>query len=415
MFQFFPSHAHQLIIKRAGADAEIRRVILKREKHLAVGNAPGHHHIGDRVGFREHVFDLFAGIDVPLRNAVRQHFRFPLLPEPPAFANRFHDREGQALVQPHLNQIHHDIVAAADGGLNRGLAAQNQILGVAHPHVGAVGQTGDPHQIGKILRFGVDQHLHGEIRAELRHPQRPQPAAADVLRTDPQGRRILKQRHDLRAVQRNIRRVQSRQILQHTDHGRIIVSENIQFQQVMIDGMIVKMRGHGRRSHIVGRPLDRRERLDFLPDGQDNDAARVLSRRAADPHAAPDKTVNLAVPPALAPLVVIPFHIAVSGLVGQRSHGARPVSLPLAENHFRVVVRVALVLPGEIEIDIRLLVPLKSQKRLERNVMALLFQRRPAAGAFPVRHIAAGHAGERLYFRRVKIRKMTRGTIVVRA
>ena len=40
---------------------------------------------------------------------------------------------------------------------------------------------------------------------------------------------ILKQRQNSLIIQRNLRRIYARQILQHTDHGRIIVPENVKF------------------------------------------------------------------------------------------------------------------------------------------------------------------------------------------
>ena len=67
-----------------------------------------------------------------------------------------------------------------------------------------MGQTGDAHQVGEVLRLGVDEHLHGEIRAELRHTQSPQFAAADVLRLDSQGAGVLEQTHHLRGIQGDV-------------------------------------------------------------------------------------------------------------------------------------------------------------------------------------------------------------------
>ena len=51
-------------------------------------------------------------------------------------------------------------------------------------------------------------------------------------------------------------------ILQHTDHSRIIVSQNIQLQQVVVNGMVIKMGGHNIRRHIVGRMLHRGKGMD---------------------------------------------------------------------------------------------------------------------------------------------------------
>ncbi len=90
--------------------------------------------------------------------------------------------KASSFLQSLLDQIDHDIVTGTDGRLDRCLALLDQGLGVAQPHVRSVGQTGDPHQVRKILGLCIQEHLHGKIRSELRDAQGPQLAAADVLR-----------------------------------------------------------------------------------------------------------------------------------------------------------------------------------------------------------------------------------------
>ena len=41
--------------------------------HLKVGHTKGHHNIGRRMGFGEHVLDLPTGLNVPFRNIVFLH------------------------------------------------------------------------------------------------------------------------------------------------------------------------------------------------------------------------------------------------------------------------------------------------------------------------------------------------------
>ena len=38
--------------------------------NLKIGDAEGHHHIRHRVGLREHIADLVAGVDIPLGDVV---------------------------------------------------------------------------------------------------------------------------------------------------------------------------------------------------------------------------------------------------------------------------------------------------------------------------------------------------------
>ena len=89
-------------------------------------------------------------------------------------------------------------------------------------------QTGDTDQIGERLRLRVQKHLNNEIGTELRHAKTSKRAATDVLRLDAERLGALEQRHDLRVIERNRLRIKVRDILEHTDHGRIIVSENVE-------------------------------------------------------------------------------------------------------------------------------------------------------------------------------------------
>ena len=89
-------------------------------------------------------------------------------------------------------------------------------------------QTRDTDQVRERLRLRVQKHLDNEIGTELRHAKTSKRAAADVLRLDAERLGALEQRHDLRVIERNRLRIKVRDILEHTDHGRIIVSENVE-------------------------------------------------------------------------------------------------------------------------------------------------------------------------------------------
>ena len=109
-----------------------------------------------------------------------------------------------------------------------------------------------------------------------------------------------------------------------------------------------------------------------------DDTARMLTRGSLNTHAALDNPVDLTFSLSLAPLFVEILHIAVCGLIRQRADGARAEGITLAEDDLGVVVGLALVLAGKVQVDIRLLVALKSQESFKRDVKAVLFQRFPA-------------------------------------
>ncbi len=70
-----------------------------------------------------------------------------------------------------MYQIGHNIVPRTDCCRQRTIALLNKVLGIVQPHVGPVGETGNPNEVRKIFRLRIPQHLHDKFRTELRHSQ----------------------------------------------------------------------------------------------------------------------------------------------------------------------------------------------------------------------------------------------------
>ena len=149
--------------------------------HLEPGDAEGHHDIGHGVGLGEQVLDLLAGADIPVRYAGGHHFLLRPLRQTSALSDGLHDFERPFFRHSAGDQVEHDIVAAADGGVNRGGFGGNQVFGVAQPHVGAVGEAGQPHQGVKPGGHGVHQHAPGEAGVEFRDGNGPGGAENGVI------------------------------------------------------------------------------------------------------------------------------------------------------------------------------------------------------------------------------------------
>ena len=212
-----------------------------------------------------------------------------------------------------------------------------------------MGKARNTHKVRKILRLRINKHLHCEIRTKLRNAKRPKLAPADVLRLDPQRVRTLEQTHDLPGIQRNIlNRIQSRKILQHTDHRRIIVSENIKLQQVVVDGVVIEMRRDRLRRHIIRRMLYRGKRIDHLAERQNNDTSRMLSRCPPYADTSLNDPVDLTISLSLSMLLKIILHISVGRLICQSTDGTRTERLSFTEDNLRVIMGAALVFTGEV-------------------------------------------------------------------
>ena len=101
------------------------------------------------------------------------------------------------------------------------------------------------------------------------------------------------------------------------------------------------------------------------------DTARVLSCGSADTCTSLHDPVDLAVPLAGATLFIVFFYIAKCRLICQRTDGSCTESLSCTEDNLRIFVRLGLVITGEVQVDIRLFISLKSKEGLEGNIKSL--------------------------------------------
>ena len=124
--------------------------------------------------------------------------------------------------------------------------------------------------------------------------------------------------------------------------------------------------------HIVGRVLDRSKLLNIPSNGKNNDPSRVLARGPAHSGAALDDPVDLTVPLPLSPLFIIIFHIAECRLLRQSTDSSRLKGLSRTENNLYIPVGFSLIIPGEVQVDIRLLVSFKSQESFKGDIKSFL-------------------------------------------
>ena len=124
-------------------------------------------------------------------------------------------------------------------------------------------------------------------------------------------------------------------------------------------------------------------------------------------------TVDLAGPLMNATFFKIILHITESSLIRQGCNGSGTESLSCAEDNLRVFMRLGLVLTGEVQVDIRLLISLESQERLERNIEAILMKLLSTHRADLVRHIDSRFTGVGFDLFTVEIHIMTLAAIIM--
>ena len=177
------------------------------------------------------------------------------------------------------------------------------------------------------------------------------------------------------------------------------MSQYVKFQQVSINGMVIKMCGNDVTVYIVCRMLHRGKLLNFLSNRKYNNTSRMLSCGTADSGASLYNSINLTVTFMHAALFEIVFHITERRLLRKGTDGSCFEGLAFTEDNLCVSVGVCLVFTGEVKVNIRLFISLESKESFERDIKSLFLHLSSTLWTDLVRHIASCHTCIFLYFR----------------
>ena len=161
----------------------------------------------------------------------------------------------------------------------------------------------------------------------------------------------------------------------------------------LADGIVnrveVEVRGDVVGVLVVGRVLHRAEIVNLHPARHNNHAARVLAGGALDAGAAGGQAQLLRAVQHR-PLLLGVFADKADGrFIRHGGDGTGLKHVVLAEQRFRVAVGVALILAGEVQVDIRRFVAVEAQKRFKRNGVAVAAVFGAADGALLGRQVKA--------------------------
>ena len=87
--------------------------------------------------------------------------------------------------------------------------------------------------------------------------------------------------------------VYKRQVHEHANHRRVIVSQNVQLNQYIVHRAEIIVRRNNRTGHVIRRMLDGDELLNLVFLRQNDHACRMLTRRSLDADTAQRKPVHL--------------------------------------------------------------------------------------------------------------------------
>ena len=168
-------------------------------------------------------------------------------------------------------------------------------------------------------------------------------------------------------------------------------------------------------SHIVCRVLYRSKRVNLLSYRKHNDTARMLSSGTSYPNAAFYDTVYLAGTLVFSTFFIIIFYITKCCLISQCTNCTGAEGLTISKNNFCILMRLTLVLTGEVKVNIRLLVSFESKKCFKRNIESVFYQLLTTHRAVLIRHVTSCHSCKGFYFIRIEIRIMALLTVIMGA
>ena len=118
----------------------------------------------------EEVTDLLTGFDIPVRDIVFLHGFDEFVFEWFAgliLTDVFHDFEGKAIIDTHIDEVVHDIVTASDDIVELKVVLHDEVLGVVVPNVGTMGEAGDDEKVVEGMRLCLFDEALDEGRSEF--------------------------------------------------------------------------------------------------------------------------------------------------------------------------------------------------------------------------------------------------------
>ena len=320
--------------------------------------------------FREHVFDLFTGINVPLGHIVRAHLGLPLGFESATFSHRLHDRKRKTVVKSVADEVEHDTVARTYDLGNRTNAVADEVLRIAKPYVGAVRQARNLQKVGEVARLRLDENLLHEPGAELGQTERAD-RAVDILGRNAERLSRFEQFVHRAVIHLHVHDAGFCVLFEHLILGRHIVSELVQFQDSIVQIRELEVCGDDIGIRVVGGVLHGGKIVHAVLLGHNDDAAGVLTRSALDADAALDKTIHIRAAERNALAVEI-FRDKAERRFGRHgTDGTCAEHVFTAEQFLGVFMYLTLHIAREVQVDIGGFVAVESEEGFKRDIVTV--------------------------------------------
>ena len=149
------------------------------------------------------------------------------------------------------------------------------------------------------------------------------------------------------------------------------MTQHIEFEDVLIDIVEVKVSRLPFSRHVIRWILDRRKVVNIHVVRNNNDSSRVLSCCPLDTGSTLGKAFHLCITIKLPIVSLIALYKSIGSLSSYRTNRSCTEGILLTKNITHIQMGARLVFSREVQVNIGNLVPIKTKEGLERNILSI--------------------------------------------
>ncbi|CRF29628.1 Uncharacterised protein [Streptococcus pneumoniae] len=149
------------------------------------------------------------------------------------------------------------------------------------------------------------------------------------------------------------------------------MSQYIEFEDVLIDIVEVKVSGLPFSRDIICWILDRRKIVDIHIVRNNNDSPRVLACCPLDTRRSLSEAFYFCITIKLAIISLVTLDKSIGSLGSYRTNRSRTEGIFFTKDITHIQVGARLIFSREVQVNIRNLIPIKTKEGLKRNILSV--------------------------------------------
>jgi len=165
------------------------------------------------------------------------------------------------------------------------------------------------------------------------------------------------------------------------------MTQYIEFEDVLIDIVEVKVGGLPFSRHVIRWILDRSKVVDIHVVRNNNDSPRVLSRCALDTSSTLGEAFHLCITIKLPIISLVALYKAIGSLSSHRTNRSCTEGIFFTKDITNIQVSARLVFSRKVQVNIGNLISIKTKEGLKRNILPIFAEFVATVWTVLIRHI----------------------------